>query len=83
MIAMFYVYALYSKDFDKIYIGFTSDLNARLNAHNHESNTGWTSKFKPWILFYNEEFMNKSDAMKREKQLKSSRGRVFIRSLLS
>jgi hypothetical protein len=28
---MFFVYVLYSKSFDKIYVGFTSDLENRLN----------------------------------------------------
>ncbi len=39
---MFYVYVLYSTNFDKIYIGFTSDIDNRLIAHNHSSNKGWT-----------------------------------------
>jgi putative endonuclease len=76
---MFYVYALYSKEFDKIYIGFTSDLNGRLFAHNHTSNKGWTKDFQPWEVIYNEQFELKADAMKKEKQLKSAKGREFIR----
>ncbi|NLI87083.1 MAG: GIY-YIG nuclease family protein [Bacteroidales bacterium] len=35
---MYWVYALYSRDFDKIYVGSTSDLTGRLNAHNHPAN---------------------------------------------
>jgi len=79
---MFYVYVLYSKDFDKIYVGFTSDLGGRLIAHNHASNSGWTSKYKPWSIIYTEEFSEKRMAMKREQELKSSRGRSFIRTLI-
>ena len=79
---MYYVYVLYSKNFDKIYVGFTSDLKGRLSAHNHPSNSGWTAKYKPWEMIYNEEFSEKLLAMKREQELKSSRGRSFIRALI-
>jgi len=33
-IAMFTVYVLYSDDYDKIYIGYTSNLEQRLLSHN-------------------------------------------------
>ena len=76
---MFTVYALHSQNFDKIYIGFTSDIEKRLFAHNHISNKGWTKKFQPWEVIYTEEFVMKEDAMLRESQLKTSKGREFIR----
>ncbi|MFO7826670.1 MAG: GIY-YIG nuclease family protein [Cyclobacterium sp.] len=43
---MFTVYALYSEKFDKIYIGFTSDLQKRLISHNELGTKGWTIKFR-------------------------------------
>jgi len=76
---MFTVYVLHSQNFDKIYIGFTSDIEQRLFAHNHISNKGWTKSFKPWKVVYTEEFAKKEDAMLRESQLKTSKGREFIR----
>ena len=79
---MYFVYAIYSIGYDKIYIGFTSDLVARLNTHNSPENKGWTSKFKPWELLYTEELPTKQQALVREKQLKSAKGRLFIRSLI-
>ena len=75
---MFTVYVLKSVRFQKIYIGFSSDINARIIAHNHPANKGWTKKFSPWELAYTEEFNTKEEAMKREKQLKSAKGREFI-----
>ncbi len=74
---MFTVYVLHSKSFNKIYIGFTSDLDQRLIAHNHPKNKGWTRKFAPWILVYSENYNLKSEAMSREKQLKTGWGRAF------
>lgn len=80
---MFTVYVLYSVKYDKIYIGFTSDLDARLLSHNHLGKKGWTIRFRPWELLYKEEFETKEKAMSREKELKSARGRAFIRSLIA
>ena len=79
---MFTVYVLYSKDFDKIYVGFTSDLEQRILSHNELGKKGWTIKFRPWQLIYKEEYPEKSNAMKREKQLKTATGRNFIRSII-
>jgi putative endonuclease len=79
---MFTVYVLYSKDYDKIYIGFTSNLEQRLLSHNELGKKGWTIKFRPWQLIHTEVFQLKSDAMKREKQLKTATGRNFIWSLI-
>jgi len=79
---MYSVYALYSLNFKKIYIGYTSDLEKRLIAHNHLSNKGWTKKFQPWILIYEEKIEIKKDAMMREKQLKSAKGREFLKNYI-
>ena len=79
---MFTVYVLYSKSYDKIYIGFTSDLEQRLLSHNELGKKGWTINFRPWKLIHTELFEFKSDAMKREKQLKTATGRNFIWSLI-
>jgi putative endonuclease len=80
--SMYVVYVLYSQSFDKIYIGYTSDLIDRFKSHNFMSTKGYTVKFRPWKVLDVEFFENKSDAMKREKQLKTSRGRSFIRGII-
>jgi putative endonuclease len=75
---MFTVYVLYSAVYNKIYIGFTSDLQVRFLFHNQISKRGWTVRYRPWIVCYTEEFSSKTDAMRREKELKTARGRDFI-----
>jgi putative endonuclease len=77
---MFTVYVLQSIHFDKIYIGYTSNLENRVMSHNHSQNKGWTRSFMPWRVVYTEIFESKQDAMSREKELKSFRGRTFIRN---
>ena len=76
------VYVLYSSKGGKIYIGYTSDLAPRLKSHNELANKGWTVKHRPWQLVYSEQFESKTGATNREKELKSAKGRVFIRSLI-
>ena len=80
---MFYTYVLYSESFRKTYVGFTSNLEGRLLAHNHPQNKGYTKRFQPWIILYSEEFEFQHEAMVREQQLKTGQGRVFIQSLIS
>ena len=58
-------------------------MEKRLYAHNHESNKGWTKSYRPWEIIYTEKFETKFLAMKREKELKSARGREFIKSLIN
>ena len=80
---MFTVYALYSKTYDKIYVGFSSDLEARFLSHNQLATKGYTIKYRPWKIIHTEVFETKTDAMKREKQLKSARGREFIWNIIN
>ncbi|EIM73349.1 Excinuclease ABC C subunit domain-containing protein [Nitritalea halalkaliphila LW7] len=80
---MFTVYALYSQKFDKLYIGFTANLEQRLLSHNVLGKKGWSIKFRPWTVLHIETFETKSEAMKREKELKSGKGRQFLRALLN
>jgi putative endonuclease len=79
---MYSIYVLYSPGFNNIYIGFSSELTNRLMAQNDSRNTGWSSRYQPWELFYTEEHPTKSAAMQREKELKTFRGRAFIREML-
>jgi len=73
------VYCLYSFKYDKIYVGYTSDLISRFHSHNSLATKGYTLRHRPWIVAYTEELESKSVAMKREKELKSSRGRAYLR----
>ena len=75
---MFTVYVLYSQSHKKIYIGYTSALEERFKSHNELATKGRTIKFRPWEIVHTEIFESKRDAMRREKELKSARGRDWI-----
>ncbi len=47
---MFVTYVLFSPAFNKIYVGYTSDLIDRYNSHNFLSTKGFTKNFRPWIV---------------------------------
>ena len=79
---MFTVYVLYSSLFDKIYVGYTSNLNERVKSHNALGKKGWTVKYRPWVVAYTEQFTLKKDAITREKELKSAKGREFVRKII-
>ncbi len=58
-----------------LYIGFTSDLSARLKEHNSGKSL-YTKKYMPWELVYCEGYANEQDARDREKKLKQF-GKVY------
>ncbi len=82
-ITMFTVYVLINEQ-GKIYIGFSANFEQRLIEHNnlHGKKRGWSRTKGPWKLLYKEEFSNKTEALKREKELKNGKGRDFIHSLI-
>jgi putative endonuclease len=67
---MFYVYILKSILFDRFYTGQTSDLDKRIEWHNSQR-ARWTKRYQPWRLVHKEDFQTRSDAMKREAELKA------------
>ena len=80
---MFWVYAIYNQLSDKIYIGQTKDLAKRQSEHNQKHGNHYTAKFEgEWKLIYKESVATRLEAIKRERQLKSQKGREFIHSLL-
>jgi len=77
---MYTIYAIYNASHDKIYIGQTEDVNSRLDVHNNHVLKGFTSRYSgTWVLIYSEIAQTRKLALVREKQLKSFRGREFIR----
>jgi len=79
---MFTVYVLYSRKNDKLYIGYTSDIEQRFLSHNELATKGFTTKYRPWEIIYTESYTSKTDALKREKQLKQGQGREWIRKTI-
>jgi putative endonuclease len=68
---LYYVYILECAD-KTLYTGYTNDLNKRLKNHN-EAKTGakYTRARLPVVLKYSEKFETKSQAMRREAEIKN------------
>ena len=77
VLQMFFVYILLSKKDNKRYIGCTENLDRRLTQHN-SGLVKSTRNRRPLKLIYQEEFEIKSDAMKREKEIKAKKGKFKI-----
>ena len=78
----FIVYILYSSTKNKFYIGFTSDIEERIIRHNQKSK-GFTGSTNDWKIVYTETYLTKSEALAREKQIKSWKSRIKIQELIS
>ncbi|HEX2934427.1 MAG TPA: GIY-YIG nuclease family protein [Bacteroidales bacterium] len=77
----YFVYILRSLKDNKYYIGSTSDIEARLNYHNAGKQRSTKHRI-PFVLVYSETFESKTDALKREKQIKSFKGGVAFKKLI-
>ena len=78
---MYYVYILQSTVTNRYYVGHTQDIQNRLDRHN-KKRVRSTKSGVPWKLVYTELFNTKSDAYKREMQIKSYKGGNAFRELL-
>ncbi len=73
-----YVYVLGSENGSRTYVGWTTDLDARLKRHNAGQGAKST-RGQRWSLLYAERHGSRSDAMSREWHLK--RDKAFRKSL--
>jgi putative endonuclease len=79
---MYFVYILQSLKDNKYYIGSTSNVESRLKFHNSGRQRSTKHRI-PFILVHSETFLNRMEAEKREKQIKSYKGGEAFRKLLS
>ncbi len=78
----YYSYVLRSLTKGILYKGFTQEIEKRLLVHN-QGLVKYSSKQVPWELVLTEEFLNRSEAAKREKWYKNGVGREWIKRQLA
>ena len=71
------VYVLWSQKLGKRYVGVSEDVDARLNQHNKGS-TRFTKGGVPCVPLYRENYKTRTEALKRERILKSGVGRAWL-----
>jgi putative endonuclease len=78
----FAVYIIYSEKLDKYYIGYTEDIQIRLDQHN-SGLSAFTSKTNDWKLVYQETFVTRREASGRERTIKAKKSRKYIEWLIA
>ncbi len=67
---MWFVYILLCED-NSLYTGSTNNLEKRFDTHKNGKGGKYTRSRKPVQLIYSEEYKTKSEALKREIEIKS------------
>jgi putative endonuclease len=76
-----FVYIIYNIEHDKFYIGQSYDVQKREAEHNLGLSK-YTARYSGgWKVVYVEEFLSRSEAMKRERFLKKQKNKDFYRKL--
>lgn len=77
---MWFVYILLCEN-NSLYTGSTNSLEKRFQDHKNGKGGKYTRSHKPVQLIYSEELSNKSEALKREIEIKSWRRSKKIKDL--
>ncbi|MBI2028349.1 MAG: GIY-YIG nuclease family protein [Candidatus Levybacteria bacterium] len=73
----YYVYILLLNN-NKLYTGSSGDLKRRVKYHNNGLVKS-TKNYKPVKLIHYEAYLEKGDALRRERYLKTTEGKRFLR----
>lgn len=76
-----WVYVLKSEKDSIRYIGSGEDVQERIRRHN-KGDYRFTKGHRPWRLLYSEQYKSRSEAMRREKFLKSGQGRKLLDKII-
>ena len=79
---MDYVYILFSEKIDRFYIGYTSNLDERLQFHKDPDPNKYTYNADDWVLFYKISCVSKQQALVIEKHIKRMKSTTYIRNLV-
>ena len=77
----FYTYIIFSKAIDRYYIGYTANLEKRLQKHN-ANHKGYTGRANDWKIVYFESCDSKEGAYARERELKKWKDRRQLEKLI-
>lgn len=78
---MYYVYILKSLVKDYVYVGYSTDIKQRLEYHQN-GYVKSTKAFRPYELVFYEAYKSMVDAKRRERYLKTDKGKSTLRMML-
>lgn len=77
------LYILHSQKLNRFYIGYTANLDLRLDFHLNDTQARkFTYKADDWTLFFSLECTSKKQALAIEKHIKAMKSKVYIENLL-
>jgi len=82
MTKYYYTYVLYSNKFERLYIGQTDNIQRRYEQH-QKGKVESTKPYLPYKIIHIETFGTRVESVNREKELKKTKGRKFLKSLIS
>ena len=72
------VYILFSQKIKLFYIDYTNtSVDERLKKHN-TNHKGFTGRTHDWKIIYFETYQNKTNALKKEKEIKSGKANIKL-----
>lgn len=77
-----FVYILHSKKLNRYYIGYTTNIDLRLEFHKNSPSNKFTSNAKDWILFLSFNCNDKTQALSIEKHIKNMKSKTYIENLI-
>ena len=78
---MYYVYVIRSQLDGRLYIGYTTNLQNRLQKH-RDGKVISTNPRRPFELIFYEAYKSMEDAKRRERYFKSTKGKSSLRMML-
>jgi putative endonuclease len=77
---MFFAYILQSEKTKRYYVGSTDNLGNRLKEHN-SGETVSSRRGIPWKIVHTEQFRTRSEAIRKEKQIKARGAQRYLNDL--
>lgn len=78
---MYYIYVLQLLRDNSLYVGYSTNLKQRIISHKKGRNFSTKYKLPIKLIFY-EAYTERSDAKRREKYFKTTKGKTTLRTML-
>jgi len=78
----YFLYILQSQKDGSYYVGASENVETRLDQHNRGAGKSTRAR-RPWRLVYTEEHNTRSEAVRREREIKKQKNRFYIESIIS
>ena len=82
LLNMFYVYILYSDKCNRFYVGYSEDVEKRLEFRHNKGKVKSTKNCMPYVLMKKKSFETKLEAIQEERRIKKLKSSKYIQRLI-